>query len=105
MLGLAWHASASVGFHSIRSTKDVRYLHPHFVVPDKDRIRRSDDHVAQAKGYPDDQYYLNEVQYYFFRSQKLASLRLEQFFRYFTHGDIEAARAKTPTAQRTDETQ
>ena len=51
-----------LGFHIIRSTKDVRYLHPRFVVPDKDRIRRSEDHLAQATGYPDDMYYLNEVQ-------------------------------------------
>ena len=43
------------------------------------------------------------MQYYFFRSQDLAALRVEQFFRYFTHGDIDAARERTPTAQRTDE--
>ena len=77
-----------LGFHIIRSTKDVRYLHPRFVVPDKDRIRRSEDHLAQATGYPDDMYYLNEVQYYFFRNEDLAGLRPEQFFRYFSHGDV-----------------
>ena len=43
------------------------------------------------------------MQYYFFRNQDLADLRVEQFFRYFTHGDIDTARERTPTAQRTDE--
>ena len=68
-----------------------------------DRIQRSDDHLAQATGYPDEKYYLNEVQYYFFRNPALRELRVEQFFRYFSHGDIDTARDRIPTAQRTDE--
>merc|ERR1712242_222989 len=91
------------GFHSIRCTKDVRYLHPCFTVPSKDRIRRSPDHLANATGYPDPDYYLNEVQYYVFRNKDLADLRLEQFFRYFSHGLVEDARDRAPVAQRTHE--
>ena len=65
-----------LGFHIIRSTKDVRYLHPCFTVPPNGRIRRSPEHLANATGYPDPEYYLNEVQYYFFRNKDLADLRL-----------------------------
>ena len=45
-----------LGFHIIRSTKDVRYLHPRFAVPEKDRIRRTDQHLAEVAGSPDDEY-------------------------------------------------
>ena len=76
------------GVHNIRSTNDVKYLHPRFTVPSKDRIRRTPEHLVQATGYPDPAYYLNEVQYYFFRTIDLSPLRVEQFFRYFAHGSV-----------------
>ena len=94
-----------MGWHIIRSTKDVRFLFTKFVILDKDRIPRSEEHIVKAVGYPDPTHYLNQVQYYFFRNEKLWHMRVEQFFRYFTHGDVDAERARTPQAQRThDET-
>ena len=77
--------------------------HPCFTVPPKDRIRRSPEHLAHATGYPDTDYYLNEVQYYFFRGTALSPLRVDQCFRYFSHGPVQDARDRAPVAQRTHE--
>ena len=69
----------------VRSKKATRYLFSQFVVPDVSRIRRSDEHLEQVVGYPDDEYYPNEMQKYLFRGEVLRHLRPEQFFRSEEH--------------------
>ena len=102
-IGLCQCHSRLLGFHTVRSTKPTFYLHPHFVVPDASRIRRSEEHLAAVLGYPDDEYYLNHVQKFFFRHADLRHLRVEQFFRYFNHTSVEESRKKVAVAARTYE--
>ena len=103
-IGLCMCHSRMLGFQVVRSTKATRYLVDKFTIPDKDRIRRSEEHLEDVIGYPDAEFYLNEVQKYFFRHPDLRHLRVEQFFRYFNHTAVDTARAKIPVAQRTEET-
>ena len=101
-IGLCQCHSRLLGFHTVRSTKPTFYLHPHFVVPETSRIRRSEEHL-KVVGYPDDVHYLNHVQKFFFRHADLRHLRVEQFFRYFNHTSVEESRKKVAVAARTYE--
>ena len=61
-IGLCMCHSRMLGFQVVRSTKPTRYLVDQFTVPDKDRFRRSEEHLEDVIGYPDAEFYLNEVQ-------------------------------------------
>ena len=100
-IGLCMCHNRLMGFRVVRSTKPTQFLWPQFVVDDAHRVRRSEEHADRLSNYPDEDYFLNEVQQYFFRNHGLWHLRLGQFFRYFSqqvdpHG-------KTPHCMRTDD--
>ena len=61
-VGLCMCHNRILGFHPVRSTKATRYLVPQFVVPDANRILRIEEHLEAVPGYPDAEFYLNEVQ-------------------------------------------
>ncbi len=99
--GLPMAHNRLLGNHVVRSTVHTQFLWTQFTVDPKNRIQRTPEHAEKVRAYPDPEYYLNELQYYFFRSAQLKELRPGQFFRYYTHRDDENAR-KSP-AVRTDE--
>ena len=102
-VGLCMCHNRLLGCHVVRSTRPTQYLWPQFTIADEARMKRSPEHLERGHAYPDATYYLNEVQYYFFRNDALRYLRPGQFFRYFLRGTDDGARQ--PLARRThDET-
>ena len=102
-VGLCMCHNRLIGHHVVRSTRPTLFLWPQFTVQECSRIRRAPDHVANVWGYPDQSFYMNQVQTYFFRNEALQFLRAEQFFRYFAHRSEDSNTA--PLTQRThDET-
>ena len=72
-----------LGNHVVRSTVSTLYVWPQFTVDPPGREKRPPEHLANCPKYPDSEYWLNEVQHYFFRNTQLRHLRVAQFVRYF----------------------
>ena len=87
-VGLCMCHNRLLGFHVVRSAVATVYLWPQFAVDANTRVERSPDHKENVPNYPDSQYFLNEVQYYYsFRDALLRHLRVAQFARYFARQD------------------
>ena len=64
--------------------------------PDPDRATpRTAEHKAELLEYPDPRFYLGFSQKYFFRSEELRALRIQQVCRYFAYTDGDGASAET----------
>ncbi len=100
-VGLCMCHNRLLGFHVVRSTVPTIFLYPQFTFDPTSRIARQEAHLQKVARYPDKHYYLQEIQYYFFRNEALRHLRPGQFFRYFKHRREEDQRK--PLAMRTDE--
>ena len=89
-----------LNFHVVRSTRPTQFIFPQFTVENNARMQRTAEHKDKA-AYPDEEYYLNAVQKYFFRADELRPLRVGQFLRYFAWGKDEFQ--YVPPAKRVDE--
>ena len=82
-LGLCMAHNMLLNFHLVRSTRPVQYIPTWFVPPKEYRTLRTPRHVRKIPEYPDPTYMINYTQKYFFRSEKLRHMRVEQINRYF----------------------
>jgi hypothetical protein len=82
-VGLCMAYNRLMGFRVVRSTRPVKFLHTQFLPLSNGRTERSAEHQLFCPAYPDKACYLNLTQKYFYRSERLRHLRLEQFHRYF----------------------
>ena len=82
-VGMCMCHNRILGNHVVRSTVSTLYVWPQFTVDPSGRERRPPEHLANCPKYPDSEYWLNEVQHYFFRNTQLRHLRVAQFVRYF----------------------
>jgi len=82
-VGLCMAYNRLMGFRVVRSTRPVKFLHTEFLPPNSGRMERREGHQQLCPAYPDTACYLNFTQKYFYRSEHLRHLRLEQFHRYF----------------------
>ena len=98
-IGMCMCQNRLMGFRVVRSTRPTQYTYPKFAMPATERMRLPPE--SQSNSYPDPQFYLNNVQKYFFRPEPLRDLRLGQFVRYFYFGDD--PNGATPSSRRTDE--
>ena len=70
-VGLCMCHNRLMGHHVVRSTRPTLFLWPQFTVADASRIHRTPEHLANVASYPDNTFYLNGVQKYFFRNEQL----------------------------------
>ena len=82
--------------------KSVKFLHTEFL-PGKgghsERSERTEKHKEQYLFYPDPDNYMNLTEKYFYRSEDLRHLRLEQFHRYFSRTRRRCVEHRTRTFQ------
>ena len=94
-VGLCMCHNRLMGFRVVRSTRPTQYMYPKFAVPARDRMPLPESY--QSDSYPDPEFYLNNMQKYFFRPEELRDLRPGQFVRYFT-----SVRTRTAARRRLD---
>jgi hypothetical protein len=104
-VGLCMTHNRLLNFHVVRSTRPVQFVPTEFIPPRECRTPRDPTHVERNPDYPDPHFYLSYTGKYFFRSDALRHLRVEQFNRYFVftteHSDANSA----PTGEDTIEDQ
>ena len=77
-VGLCMAHNRLMGFHVVRSTRPVQFTYAQFVQSKDYRTPRESSSLAE------DTYFMNSTQKYFFRSEELRHMRIEQFQRYFS---------------------
>lgn len=87
-IGLCMAHNRLLGNRVVKSTRPVQYTHCTFVPKTEQRCPRDETHKNRCPDYPDSEYYLTKTQQYFFRSEALRHLTIEQYQRYLsTSGD------------------
>ena len=81
-VGLCATFNRLLGYHVVRNTKPVISLSPSFVRDTEYSAARSQAHLARYPLFPDPLFHLGLLGKYYFRSQSLLHLRIEQFNRY-----------------------
>ena len=81
-VGLCATFNRLLGYHVVRNTKPVISLSPSFVRDTEYSAARSQAHLARYPLIPDPLFHLGLFGKYYFRSQSLLHLRIEQFNRY-----------------------
>ena len=80
-MGICMAFNRLMNFHVVRSTKAVTFSPSVFLGDPAYRHQREPWHVKNHADYPDANYYLNNIQKYYFRHPDLRHLRHEQFNR------------------------
>ena len=80
-VGICMAFNRLMNFHVVRSTKAITFSPSVFLGDPAYRHQREPWHVKNHADYPDANYYLNNIQKYYFRHPDLRHLRHEQFNR------------------------